>query len=216
MVVIGYKKWAFLTNVSYTDFNDLRMGKNGPNDYLRPEFIITNNGVDEIVENTDPLIQKFTGYSQINLMQKVSYRPLKNLDIDLGLFYTATSDNPRYDRLIRYRSGQLRSAEWHYGPQKWFMSNLQLTKRSSRSNLYDNINATLAFQNFEESRIDRDFQDKNRNIREENVYALSFNLDFEKKANDKIKLFYGLEYVVALSLNPIQSLYCNLVYAIIW
>jgi len=125
---MGYKKWAFLTNVSYTNFNDLRMGKHGPEDYLRPEFVNTNNGVDEIIENTNPLIQKFTGYNQVNLMQKVSFKPYENLDFDLGLFYTTTSDNPRYDRLIRYRNGQLRSAEWYYGPQKWFMSNLQVTR----------------------------------------------------------------------------------------
>ena len=37
----GLKKWAFLTNITYTDFEDLRMGSNGPNEYLRPEYIIT-------------------------------------------------------------------------------------------------------------------------------------------------------------------------------
>ncbi|HBO28322.1 MAG TPA: TonB-dependent receptor, partial [Leeuwenhoekiella sp.] len=42
---IGAKKWAFLTSVSYSDFEDLRMGSHGPEDYLRPEYVVTQNGV---------------------------------------------------------------------------------------------------------------------------------------------------------------------------
>ncbi|WGD35979.1 TonB-dependent receptor [Olleya sp. YS] len=198
----GLKKWAFLTNASYTDFNDLRMGSQGPIDYLRPEFVTTSNGEDVIIENNNPNIQKFTGYSQINLMQKVSYKAAEDLDIDLGLFYTATSDYPRYDRLIRYRGENLRSAEWSYGPQKWFMSNVSVTKRSSSATFYDNIKTTLAYQNFQESRMDRDFQEVERNVREESVDAVSFNIDFEKQINEKSNIFYGFEYVF----NKVRSI----------
>ena len=67
---LGYKKWAFVTNGSYTRFGDLKMGKNGPSDYLRPEFVLTDNTGDIIVENNDPLVQKFSGYDQLNVMQK--------------------------------------------------------------------------------------------------------------------------------------------------
>ena len=192
---LGYKKWAFATNVSYTSFNDLKMGSHGPDEYLRPEFVVTTNNTDVIIKNSDSQIQKQSGYNQINLMQKARYEPYENLSFDFGIYYTKTSDIPRYDRLIRYRKGALRSAEWNYGPQKWFMSNLQVTKLSSRSNLYDKIKATLAYQNFQESRIDRDFQSNIRSIREEAVDAYSFNLDFEKTLSLKTRFFYGLEYV---------------------
>ena len=191
----GFKKWAFLTNASYTSFNDLRMGSHGPDEYLRPEFVNTENGEDIIIENNNPKTQKFSGYNQINVMQKVRYEPKDNLSFDLGLFYTATSDNPRYDRLIRYKGDNLRSAEWFYGPQRWFMGNLNITKLSSNSNLYDKIQTTIAYQNFQESRVDRDFQSEIRNKREEKVNAFSFNLDFEKKLSSKTELFYGFEYV---------------------
>ena len=50
-VNIGLKKWAFLTSVSYSDFDDLRMGKNGKDEYLRPEFVANLNGEDTVVEN---------------------------------------------------------------------------------------------------------------------------------------------------------------------
>lgn len=194
-VNFGMKKWAFLSSISYTDFDDLRMGKHGPEDYLRQEYVETINGVDVVVANENPRIQTPTGYDQINFLQKARYEPKENLSFDIGLYYTATSEYPRYDRLIRYRNGSLRSAEWDYGPQRWFMGNFQVTKLSSSSNLYDKIQATAAFQNFQESRIDRDFQASNRNIREESVDAYSLNVDLEKQLGDKYNLFYGIEYV---------------------
>ncbi|MCK7589697.1 TonB-dependent receptor [Subsaxibacter sp. CAU 1640] len=191
----GLKKWAFLTSVSYTDFDDLRMGSHGPDDYLRPEYVQTINGEDTVVANDDPLVQVPTGYDQINLMQKARYEASDNLIFDLGLHYTTTSDYSRYDRLIRYRGDNLRSAEWNYGPQRWFMGNFQVTKLSSNSNLYDKIQATVAYQNFQESRMDRDFGSDIRNIREEAVDAISANLDLEKYLGPKTELFYGLEYI---------------------
>ena len=191
----GLKKWAFLSSVSYTDFDDLRMGSHGPDEYLRPEYVETINGEDIMAVNDNPLVQKPTGYDQINFLQKVRYEPSENYSFDLGVYYTTTSAYSRYDRLIRYRGDNLRSAEWNYGPQSWFMTNLQLTKLSSDSNLYDKIHASAAYQNFQESRIDRDFQTEDRSIAEETVDALSFNLDLEKQLSSETELFYGFEYV---------------------
>ena len=191
----GLKKWAFLSSVSYSDFDNLRMGSHGPEDYLRPEYVVTNNGQDQIVQNSNSKIQIPTGYNQINLLQKVHFEPQDNLSFDLGLIYTTTSDYSRYDRLIRYREDELRSAEWYYGPQQWFLGNLQMTKISSSSNLYDKIQTTLAYQNFKESRNDRNYQSNIKDIRKEAVDAFSFNGDFEKLLSPKTELFYGVEYV---------------------
>lgn len=192
---IGLKQWAFLTNVSYTDFDDLRMGSHGPDDYLRNYYMTTVDGMDTMVENDNPLLQKPTGYDQINLMEKIRYQPYDNLFFDLGLHYSATSNYARYDRLIRYRGDHLRSAEWYYGPQKWFMANLGITRLSSKSNLYDKLKLTTAYQNFKESRHDRDFQSPLKNNRHEAVDAYTFNLDLDKKLTAKTELNYGLEYI---------------------
>ncbi|MBN4058042.1 TonB-dependent receptor, partial [Olleya sp. AH-315-K02] len=197
----GFKKWAFLTSVSYTDFEDLKMGKYGPDDYLRPEYVKTTRGEDNIVQNKNPRIQKFTGYNQINFLNKVHYQASETLSFDLGLHYSSTSDYPRYDRLIRYREDELRSAEWFYGPQRWFLGNFQITKLSSRSNLYDKIKVTAAFQNFQESRNDRDLNSEIRRTRSENVDAISVNFDFEKTLSETTKLFYGAEYIY----NTVES-----------
>ena len=75
------------------------------------------------------------------------------------------------------------------------MANANITKLSSRSNLYDSLKVSMAYQNFQESRTDRDYQSSIRNIREESVDMYSINLDFKKTLGIKTKLFYGGEYV---------------------
>ena len=192
---LGYKKWAFLTSISSTNFDDLRMGKNGPEDYLRNEYVITENGNDIVRPNSNPRIQKFTGYDQINFLEKIHYKHSKKISYDFGLHYSATSNYPRYDRLIRYVDDELRSAQWDYGPQKWFMSNLKMTVLNSKSNLYDKLKITAAYQNFQESRIDRDFGSEFRREREENVDVLTANIDFERTISERAKIFYGGEYI---------------------
>nr|WP_317047281.1 TonB-dependent receptor [Hanstruepera neustonica] len=208
----GFKKWAFLSSFSYSDYDDLRMGKHGPDEYLRPEFVETINGIDAVVVNDNPLVQTPTGFNQYNLMQKVRYEPKEDLSLDLGLYFSRTSNFSRYDRLLRYRGDVLRSAEWYYGPQQWFMSSLQYTKLRSSSNLYDKVQTTLAYQNFKESRHDRNFQSEIENIREESVNALSFNMDLEKRISQKTELFYGLEYVYNLvnSIGQEKDIYTNI------
>ena len=189
---IGLKEWAFLTSVSYTDFGNLRMGKYGPDDYLRPEYVETINGEDVVVTNVDSRLQVPTGYDQINAMQKIRFMPSDNWDFNLGLFYTTTSDYPRYDRLIRERNGQLRSAIWNYTPQEWMNGNLRITNKGT--SFYDKSILTLSYQNFKEGRKDRNFGDDILYETNEKVDAYTSALDFIKKFG-KSKFFYGLEYV---------------------
>lgn len=196
---IGRENWAFRTGITYSDFGDLRMGEHGPDDYLRTDYADRQNGVDVVVKNEDPLVQKPTRYDQINLLQKIKYMPTKDWDFNLGLIYSETSDFPRYDRLYRKKDGIFRSAEWYYGPQTWFLGNLNINHRSN-SELYDKMQFTAAYQFFAESRNDRNFGEPVLFSTEENVDAYSANLDFEKDFS-KSKLFYGFEYV----LNNIHS-----------
>lgn len=190
----GWKKWAMVTSFSHNDFGDLRMGANGPDEYLRPVYVQRQNDTDVVIANEDPLVQRPTGYSQINMMQKLRYKPNEKWDFNYGLHYSTTTDYSRYDRLVRYRNGRPRSAEWYYGPQKWLMNNLSIA-HNGPNNLYDQATLRLAYQFFEESRIDRDLNDTERRRRLEEVRAYSANLDFFKTLGMKQKLFYGLEVV---------------------
>lgn len=191
---VGFKKWSFLTSFSYSDFDDLKMGKHGgQNGYLRPEFVERQNNTDVIVQNADSRIQRFSGYNQTNFLQKIRFKPGKNWDIQYSFTYAGTGDAPRYDRLIQYRNGALRFAEWKYGPMLWRMHNLQVM-HSKKTNIYDDARFTIAYQDYEESRIDRTRNNNNRNKQIEKVDAISANWDAAKSIG-KGQLFYGLEYV---------------------
>jgi len=189
---IGLKEWAFLSSLTFSDFDDLKMGSHGPESYLRHEYVITQDGEDIVVQNEDPKKQVPTGYSQINAMQKVRYMPNEHWDFDLGFFYTTTSDYARYDRLYRRKNGALRSAEWYYGPQEWLSGNLQVTHKAET--FFDEAKSTLSYQRFKESRNDRDFGDPILFETDETVHAYTGGLDFTKKIG-KNNLYYGVEYI---------------------
>jgi hemoglobin/transferrin/lactoferrin receptor protein len=195
-VNIASKKWAFLSSITHNDFEDLLMGSNGPEGYLRNNYVQRINGTDVLISNPNPEKQVNTGYDQLNFMQKIAHKPNNNWQYDLGLHYSETSEYSRYDRLIRPGSDGvgLRSAEWYYGPQKWFMGNFQVYKKG-RSKFYDGVKLTTAYQFFEESRNDRDFQDPILNRTKEQVHALSTNIDFENKRMGDLRLYYGGEYI---------------------
>lgn len=193
-VNIGFKKWALLSSFSSNDFGHLRMGANGPDEYLRPFYVQRIDSVDVQIRNEDPLIQNPTAYTQINLMQKIKYLASENLSFEYGLHYSTTSNYSRYDRHIRYRKGMARYAEWDYGPQKWMM-NLFTIHYNESNILFDEVSFKIASQNFIESRINRDINDPIRYTRSEEVNALSLNIDLKKILNEKNRIFYGLEYV---------------------
>lgn len=192
---IGGQKWGFTTSITYSDFDDLIMGSNGPEDYLRPEYQVFENGKDIIIQNDNPKKQVRSGYHQWNLMQKIRFKPNDNWDIHYGFHYSTTSFVPRYDRLIEYRNGKLRDGEWSYGPQQWMMNSLNIIN-FSKNGMYDRARLTLALQYYQESRHERRFGRLERLNRKEVVSAYSANLDFDKLLNKKTSLFYGIEAVM--------------------
>ena len=194
-VNVGWKKWASVTSISSNDFGDLKMGSRGPDEYLRPFYVQRQNGVDVVVTNDDPLIQKPTAYSQINLMQKVRFQPNEKWDFQYGFHFSETSSYSRYDRHIRYNSSGLpRYGEFDYGPQKWIMNNLSISNMQA-TKVYDELSIRMAHQFFEESRISRNMNNPNRATRIEKVNAISVNADFTKKTSAKNAVFYGIEFV---------------------
>lgn len=193
---LGGKKWAAVTSFTTHNFDHLRMGSHGPDEYLRHFYVERHNNSDVVVANPDPLVQRPTGYSQVNMMQKFGFQPSENWNFTYGFHYSETSDYDRYDRHIRYRDdGSPRYGTWKYGPQKWQMN--QLTIHNLAVNrLYSDATLRIAHQYFEESRISRDLNDEWRETRTEKVDAFSLNLDFTKKAGRRHNLYYGVETVV--------------------
>lgn len=193
-VNLGWKKWALVTSISSWDFDHLKQGSHGPKDYLKPYYVQRQDGVDQVITQDDPLMQIPSAYSQMNLMQKVKFKPNEAWDFQYGFHYSETSPYGRYDRHNRVRNGTARYAEWDYGPQKWMMNNLNISHIDSNS-VYDQLSIRLAQQSFVESRIDRSLNNDERNTQTEEVEAYSVNLDFVKGIRGNHRLFYGLEYV---------------------
>ncbi len=193
-VSAGWKKWAFTSSVSSWDYGDLLMGSHGPDDYLKPFYVQRVDSVDRVFVNENPQLQNPTAYAQINFLQKIGFKPNENWDFQYAYHFSETSPYSRYDRLIETSSDGLpASAVWNYGPQKWMMNYLSVTHRA-KSKLYDQFNFRFALQDFEESRIDRRFNNIRLRTQIEEVAAVSLNTDFAKKIENH-QFFYGLEYV---------------------
>jgi hemoglobin/transferrin/lactoferrin receptor protein len=197
----GKGKWAFVSSATYFDFGDLVMGENkGQDSYLRTSFVKRINGQDQEVANPNPRKQLGSAYSQLNLMQKISFKASKNSTIDYAFHYSSTGNVPRYDRLIEKKDGNLRFARWDYGPQRWTLHQLNWNVNSN-SRWFDQAKITGASQFFEESRIDRRVGSASQFNRIEKVNAYSLNADFFKTLFQSHFLNYGVEAI----LNTVES-----------
>jgi len=199
-VNVANNSWGFLTSISLTDFDDLRMGNHPDENYQRPEYVITINKLDSIVPNTRPNVQKFSGYSQLNFLQKVKHKFNNYSTLTTGLYYSATSDVPRYDRLTQYTDGTLKYAQWYYRPQSWLMASAEL-RLHKKTAAYSRARLTVAYQKVKEGRNDRKFRDEWLRKRTENVDVYSVKAAFDKQLPLSQNIYYGF----AFDANNVQS-----------
>ncbi|MGY6649400.1 TonB-dependent receptor [Wenyingzhuangia sp. IMCC45574] len=199
----SHKKWASYTNVSFSSFDNLRMGSSRTHGYedWGKIFRYSKNTEDAYFpsssENKNPNIQRNSGYNQLDILQKIKFPLHKKIDLLLNGQYSTSSDIPNYGKLREeVNSGDLKFAEWRYGPQKRLLLSAQASFRDYKS-LIENGTITLAYQNIDESRINRQFNSLNRTSRFEDVDVFSLNSDFYKSLTKKgdRKLFYGFEMV---------------------
>lgn len=159
-VSLGGKKVAWLQSYTFNDFGDMKMGSNYPDKYpnfgSRDSFVVTTNNVDEIVANSDPRVQKFSGYKQWDITQKLLIKQSERLSHAVNVQFSNTNNVPRYDRLQDTRNGRLRYAEWFYGPQKRLLSAYEFNGKSILG--FDAVKANINYQDIEESRQTRDFR----------------------------------------------------------
>ena len=195
---IGSNRFASFTNFSFSDFGDLRMGSNGPEEYQRPDYVIYTENGDTTLTNNDKNVQVFSGYRQFNFLQKLSFKANKYTSLNYGLYFSNTSNIPRYDRLIvRNSRNELVNGDWFYGPQRWLMHKFHL-KSTKKTIFSDSLNVSLAYQNFKESRNDRKVGRIELRVRTEEVDAISGNIDLQKRVSRKTRLSYGGEYIYNL------------------
>ncbi|MCC7244888.1 MAG: TonB-dependent receptor [Saprospiraceae bacterium] len=173
---LGGRKWAGLTSFTYSDFGDLRMGKNvgfSSPFGLRPYYAQRFGEVDSLVKNDDPYMQKFSGYQQYDVMQKIVFQQNAGLRHMLNVQYSNSSDIPRYDRLTDPKGKGLNSAEWYYGPQERLLAAYHLTK--DHAGWFDGgLQTIISYQDIQESRHNRNFGGANRTDRVEEVSVIGF------------------------------------------
>tara|TARA_B110000858_G_scaffold191776_1_gene241508 strand:- start:2861 stop:5362 length:2502 start_codon:yes stop_codon:yes gene_type:complete len=197
---LSFKNWASYSSISISKFGNLRMGENRKHGYdawgLVP-FYSENKGRKYVAQptvNSNPNIQKNSGYDQVDVLQKFNIKLPKEKLLTLNIQFSNSSDIPRFDKLNEYKDGELRFAEWHYGPQKRFLFSPQL-KVFPKKKLFYKGYFTLAYQNIKESRVSRKFEELNRSHQNENVHVWSFNGDFETQKSKKRSIAYGFEWV---------------------
>ncbi|MDO6425093.1 hypothetical protein, partial [Saccharophagus degradans] len=62
--------------------------------------------------NSDPNVQKNTGYHQLDILQKLMFPLHENIDIILNGQYSTTSDIPNFGKLNDEKDGDLKFSEW--------------------------------------------------------------------------------------------------------
>jgi hemoglobin/transferrin/lactoferrin receptor protein len=198
---VGGKKIAALFGGSTKNIGDLREGSKRDSKYgdwgKRLYYAERINGQDVMRENSNPLVQKGSGYSQYDLFGKVIYKPIENYSMTLNMQFSNSGDIPRYDRLSEMSDSTLKYAEWYYGPQTRALISLK-NEWSKATTLYDNARVTGAYQYISEDRISRGFGKSTAKHQEETVQVFSLNADFMKKIFRKSELRYGLEGIVNL------------------
>lgn len=181
--IIGGKRFSSYTSLTYSDFEDLRMGtRKGIIDSVfgkRYYYVEQINGKDSIVLNDDPYLQKFSGYRQYYLVQKFAFKQRDNIIHSLNLQRSNTNNIPRYDRSTLPGPDKFDYAEWYYGPQLRSLAAYQVSIHSMPG-FFNRLNAGINYQYSEESRHQRKFNSLNLDNRFEKVNSIGYTVTLQK------------------------------------
>lgn len=199
-IEISQKKWASFTSISHSQFGETKMGKNrthGFEDWGKVFEYSNNTNTfynENAVINTKNYVQKNTDYHQTDILQKVAIPLNSNNNLVFNLQYSTSSNIHNFEDLTAYSNGNLKNAESYYGPQKRFLFSTKFNIKSTKKWL-EKGSITAAYQDIEESRIQRKFTSLDRTYRIENVDVFSLNGDFfvPLTANKNRILSYGFE-----------------------
>lgn len=194
---LGGKKWASLTGITLNDFGDLRSGardiKNYPGFGNCYYYVKRIDGQDVVLENSDPLIQRESGYKQLDFLQKFLFVSGKGDQHTLNFQLSTTSNISRYDRLQTFAGSKPRFAEWYYGPEGRILISYEWQKGLKKW-WADLARLTPAVQLIEESRNDRALGKDilNSLVDRLKIYSVNFDLFRELGSHE---LRYGAELV---------------------
>jgi hemoglobin/transferrin/lactoferrin receptor protein len=176
---LARKNISSLTRIAYSTFDDLRMGKQaGTLDSAwgkRYYYVDRINGADSLMRNDNPYLQRYSGYHQIDVMEKLLIRSGEDATHGFTIQYSTSSDIPRYDRLTDPSATGLKYAEWFYGPQSRFLS-AYTYERQLHGGYFSRIKSVLSYQHVLESRHTRSFGSDTRTDRQEQVNVAGYTV----------------------------------------
>lgn len=193
---LGRKKIAYLGSFTNSNYENIVMGKvrnsNYPKNFGQQFFYtyITDSN-DIVVNNRKPEIQRYTEYTQFDHVSKLLISPLENLKFTTNIQYSNSSNINRYDDLNDFDNNEPKYSESYYGPQEriFIAEHIELKNDSA---IMNQLNASIAYQNIEESRNSRKFQSDNLLSQIENLQLISTNIDIFSAAK-YCSLYYGAE-----------------------
>lgn len=208
---VGKKRWASITSITYKELGDIRMG-NWRDPTLGSwgelmHYMDQVDGVDSTLINDNPHIQLNTGYSQMDILQKIRYTPSQYMDWILNMQYSTSSDIHRFDKLNDYSGDNLKYAQYYYGPQNRFLVSLKNVLKKDNP-VFTNMTTLVAFQKIDEDRYSRKFRNEELLTQQEDVMVFNLNLDMVKIWGAKHKLHYGAE--VSHNLVDSEAWYANI------
>lgn len=180
-VNIANNKWAFLTSFTNSSFGDMRQGNQRSAAYpdfgKRLFYVVRENNTDVVKDNSASVnIQKLSGYTQTDLLQKVLFKPNENTEHVLNIQFSNSSDINRYDRLTETSKGLPVYSEWYYGPQVRNLVGYKLSKEKLNG-FFQDLTVNANYQGLKESRISRRFKSNNKDYRFEEVDMYGVNAD---------------------------------------
>lgn len=195
------KKLASFTSITASDFGDLRQGSTRNPFYedlgRMPFEVVRESGMDAVKRNDDSNVQLGTGYKQLDLLEKLRFRPGEHIVHELNLQLSTSSNVPRYDRLSTYSLGNAgrilpKFAQWYYGPQQRVLA-AYTVELGKGTGWFDTARFTPSWQHHEQSRHNRRYGSLNLGHNVERVDVFGLNADMEKRLG-RHEFRYGAEF----------------------
>lgn len=204
-------KLAFLTSVKLGLYGNLRSGKKKHPDY--PDFgdrdwyartegsFFGSNLRDTVLINEAEHIQIGSGYSQIDILEKMLWQINDNDQLIANIQLSRNSRTPRYDQLSEGDFANPEFAEWSYAPQNRTMASIQYLSLKPRK-ITDQINLIASYQKVIEGRKSRRFKSQFSETQLEDLDIYSLTADLVKNLPKEHHILnYGAEY----NINFLQS-----------
>ncbi len=183
-ITFGNNQFASLTQLTFSDFDDLVQGKNGVDSIMngwKKKYIVERiNGKDSMIKNPNPFKQVGTGYAQFDVLQKFSLHQRNNIKHHVNLQLSNSSNISRYDRLSETAGGIAKNAVWYYGPQFRTLEayTLDVVKMNG---FFNDMTMSINHQYWQESRHNRSFGKTSLNHRTEKIHIGGYNIALRHK-----------------------------------